>query len=250
LSDDSCRSSPTRIGLPVRWHPEVVQRLPGLTFWFVTIDRVRVASSDARFDNLEKEVLAEIIRRMTLEQVKNHPVVRRYRDFYWHNLGIDPTKVRPAGEALIRRVLQGNQLYRINNVVDAYNLASVRTGLAFGVFDHNVLVPPLEVRFARAGEPFLGIAKGEPIALTGRELLLTDSRAIVCVHPYRDAERSKVTQQTSRLLVLTGGVPNLDDVTVEAGLRVAMDHITRVAGGTTDKPFAIRAPTERGAAKR
>jgi len=168
--------------------------------------------------------------------------VRRYRDFYWRDLGIDPTKVRPAGEALVRRVLQGNQLYRINNVVDAYNLASLRTLLAFGVFDLDVLAPPLMVRFAEPGESFLGIAMREPIALTGRELLVTDARAIVCVHPHRDADRSKVTQQTRRLLILTGGVPNLDDATVESGLRVAIDYITRVAGGVAGEPNSVHAP--------
>jgi len=229
----------------VQWHPEVTKRLPGLTFWFASIDQVHVVPSDSRFDALEKDTIAQVRGSFSLEQLKDHPVARRYRDFYWRDLGIDPTKVRPAGEALIRRVLQGNQLYRINNVVDAYNLASLRTGLAFGVFDWNVLAPPLTVRFAQPGEPFLGIAMRDSIVLTGRELLLTDSRAIVCVHPYRDADRSKVTQQTSRLLILTGGVPNLDDDTVEAGLRVAIDYITRVAGGIPSEPSAIRALAER-----
>lgn len=236
--------------LPVEWRPEVIGRLPRLTFWLATIDGVRVAPSDARFSTLEEDTVNQIRQSMILERLKDHPVVRRYRDFYWRDLGIDPTKVRPAGEALVRRVLQGNRLYRINNVVDAYNLASLRTLLAFGVFDWNVLAPPLTVRFAQPGEPFLGIAMRDSISLTGRELLLTDTQAIVCVHPYRDAARSKVTQQTSRLLVLTGGVPNLENATVEAGLRVAIDYITRVAGGTASKPFAIQAPDKQVAPKR
>jgi DNA/RNA-binding domain of Phe-tRNA-synthetase-like protein len=233
----------------VEWNPEVVRRLPHLTFWFATIDGVRVAPSDARFNTLEQEVATEIRQRIALEQLKDHPVVRRYRDFYWRDLGIDPTKVRPAGEALVRRVLQGSQLYRINNVVDAYNLASLRTLLAFGVFDSNVLAPPLTIRFAQPGESFLGIAMRDFIALTGRELLLTDTQAIVCVHPYRDANRSKVTPQTTRLLMMTGGVPDLDDATAEAGLRVAIDYIISVAGGTASKPWAIRALAERVAVK-
>jgi len=236
--------------LTVEWQPEVLRRLPHLTFWLATVQGVHVASSDARFNTLEEDTVTQIRRNFILEQLKDHPVVRRYRDFYWRDLGIDPTKVRPAGEALIRRVLQGNQLYRINNVVDAYNLASLRTGLAFGVFDWNVLAPPLTVRFAQPGEPFLGIAMRDSTVLTGRELLLTDSQAIVSVHPYRDADRSKVTQQTSRLLILTGGVPNLDDNTVEAGLRVAIDYITRVAGGRASEPGAIRASAERATHKR
>jgi DNA/RNA-binding domain of Phe-tRNA-synthetase-like protein len=230
--------------LRIEWDSEALRRLPELTFWVATIEQVRVTPSDASFSALEAEVVAQVRQRIVLDQLKDHPVARRYRDFYWRDLGIDPTKVRPAGEALVRRVLQGNQLYRINNVVDAYNLASLRTLLAFGVFDLNVLAPPLTVRFAQVGEPFLGIAMRAPISLTGRELLVADAKAIVSVHPYRDADRSKVTGHTTRLLILTGGVPNLDDATVEAGLRVAIDYITRVAGGRASTPSAIRAPAQ------
>lgn len=229
---------------PVEWHPEVVRRLPNLIFWFATIEGVQVTPSDARVNALEAEIVAQIRQKVILEQLKDHRVVRQYRDFYWRDLGIDPTKVRPAGEALVRRVLQGNQLYRINNVVDAYYVASLHTLLAFGVFDLDVLVPPLTVRFAQPGEPFFGIAMRESISLTGRELLLTDAQAIISVHPYRDANRSKVTQQTTRLLIMTGGVPHLDDATVEAGLRIAIDYITRVAGGVSSKLWTIRAPVQ------
>lgn len=34
-------------------------------------------------------------------------------------LGLDPTKTRPSNEALLRRVLKGEPLYRINTLVDA-----------------------------------------------------------------------------------------------------------------------------------
>jgi phosphoenolpyruvate synthase (EC 2.7.9.2) len=42
----------------------------------------------------------------SLEGLKEDPVVRAYRDFYWR-LGIDPTKVRPSSEALARRAFRG-----------------------------------------------------------------------------------------------------------------------------------------------
>ena len=41
-------------------------------------------------------------------------------------LGLDPTKTRPSNEALLRRVLKGEALYRVNTLVDALNLASLR----------------------------------------------------------------------------------------------------------------------------
>src|SRR5213593_855629 len=43
----------------------------------------------------------------------------------FHRLDIDPTKTRPSSEALLRRVLQGKGLPRVNAVVDVCNLCSL-----------------------------------------------------------------------------------------------------------------------------
>ena len=50
-------------------------------------------------------------------------------------LGLDPTKTRPSNEALLRRVLKGEALYRVNTLVDALNLCSLRDQLPFGLYD-------------------------------------------------------------------------------------------------------------------
>jgi len=57
-------------------------------------------------------------------------------------LGLDPTKTRPSSEALLRRVLKGEALYRINTLVDAMNLCSLRAQLPFGLYDLGRIEPP------------------------------------------------------------------------------------------------------------
>ena len=49
----------------------------------------------------------------SLDGLKDEENIRAYRDFFW-KLGIDPTKIRPAAEALIRRILGGKEIPRIN----------------------------------------------------------------------------------------------------------------------------------------
>src|SRR4029079_2279696 len=53
----------------------------------------------------------------------------------YKDLGLDPTKTRPSSEALLRRVLKGVALYRINVLADALNLCSLRAQLPFGLYD-------------------------------------------------------------------------------------------------------------------
>ncbi|MEM2290012.1 MAG: phenylalanine--tRNA ligase beta subunit-related protein, partial [Candidatus Hadarchaeales archaeon] len=158
---------------------------------------------------LKRRVEAEIRGRLTLEQVKDHPVFRAYRDFYWR-LGIDPTKDRPAGEALVRRILSGRPLPTINTAVDCYNLASAETGVAMGAYDASKLSGELVLRKAKPGEEFLGIGFTEAVRLRGGEPVISDGQRLIAVYPYRDSDITKITLETTSILLLSCGVPGLD----------------------------------------
>ena len=86
-------------------------------------------------------------------------------------LGIDPTKTRPSNEALLRRALKGEALYRINTLVDALNLVSLREQLPFGLYDLEQVRPPVVLRKGAAGEAYEGIRKGT-VNVEGRPTLV------------------------------------------------------------------------------
>ena len=75
-------------------------------------------------------------------------------------LGIDPTKTRPSNEALLRRALKGETLYRINTLVDALNLLSLREQLPFGLYDLDRVRPPVELRRGACGRGLRGHPQG------------------------------------------------------------------------------------------
>lgn len=75
-------------------------------------------------------------------------------------LGLDPTKTRPSNEALLRRALKGEPLYKINTLVDSMNLCSLRYQLPFGLYDLDRITPPVVLRKGLAGEGYEGIRKG------------------------------------------------------------------------------------------
>lgn len=236
------RSSLYRLGVKMNliWDSEVINRLPSLVFCLGEINGVQVSASNEQFDALEAKVVENVRKEFTLKSVKEHPLVRLYRDFFWQHLQIDPTKIRPAAEALLRRVLAGKQLYRINNVVDAYYLAALRTQLSFSIFDQNVIKPPLRIRYAKTNESFLGIGMDAPIQLKGRELVFEDAQNLLSIHPYRDAERSKITSKTKKVLIITGGIPGLEVAYSRQGLQICMKYILQLAGGTQGNLYIKR----------
>ncbi len=80
------------------------------------------------------EQLSQIQHSLTTQQISQLPVAQFTRRGY-KATGKDPARYRPSAEALLRRVVQGKGLYRINNVVDCLNLVSVKTAFSIGGYD-------------------------------------------------------------------------------------------------------------------
>ena len=164
----------------IYWSAEVSENFSGLSVGMGVVSNVHVEKENEQILRLKKAVYDEVRARYKIEALKDDQTVRAYRDFYW-KLGIDPTKTRPSGEALLRRVLHGNELPTISTVVGAYNLASLKTIIPISGFDNEKLNPPFNVRFAEKGETFTGIGMSKPMSLTDRILVLADKSQVLCI---------------------------------------------------------------------
>jgi DNA/RNA-binding domain of Phe-tRNA-synthetase-like protein len=209
---------------------ELGSKFPGLMALVLRVRGIEVKKQDSSLEEFKAEVTERAKDRWKLDQLREHPVFRAYRDFFWR-FGIDPTKTRPAAEALIRRLLRGRPLPRINTFVDAYNLASVETATPLAAFDEDGLAGDLLMREARDGELFLGIGMNKPVALGGGEAVVDDGEKLIAIYPYRDAEICKITRVTSNVTMLICGVPNIDEDTLINAGRVAVEYTTRFCGG-------------------
>jgi DNA/RNA-binding domain of Phe-tRNA-synthetase-like protein len=117
----------------------------------------------------------------------------------FHQLGVDPTKTRPSSEALLRRVVQGKGLPRVNLAVDVCNLCSLEHQLPLGLYDRAFVKGIVHARAGRDGEGYPGIRK-QRVNLAGRLLLSDDEGPFGA--PTSDSERTSVQPTTSRLLVV------------------------------------------------
>jgi len=210
--------------------PELRSTFPGLRVVELKLAGLTVRSSDPDLEQFKLEVQERVRGRIaSLEEVKHQPIFRAYRDFFW-KVGIDPTKTRPAGEALTRRILGGRDLPRVNTVVDSYNLASVETSIAIAAFDSKkVSEDALIMRKAERGESFLGIGMGSPDSLSGVEVVIEDkaSHRLIAVYPYRDSDDSKVTESTTDILFMMCGVPGIDDAALERAETTTREYVRR-----------------------
>lgn len=135
----------------------------------------------------------------TLKELSGIAATRRV----YRACGKDPSRYRPASEALIRRQLTGKSLYQIDTLVDLVNLASIAYGYSIGGFDADKFEgDTLTLGIGREGEPYEGIGRGL-INIAGLPVY-RDSKGGVGT-PTSDNERTKITLQTTHLVVLING---------------------------------------------
>ena len=117
----------------------------------------------------------------------------RARELY-RKFGIDPTRVRPSSEALLRRMKKGEPLPRINSLVDVANAMSVQLQVPVGLYDlGKVKGEELVIRLGREGEGYEGIGK-ERINVAGR-ICVADADG-PCGNPSADSRRTMITTDT------------------------------------------------------
>ncbi|MEM3731551.1 MAG: phenylalanine--tRNA ligase beta subunit-related protein [Candidatus Bathyarchaeia archaeon] len=208
-------------------------KFPPLAICVGVIDNVRIEKENESIKSLKRSVYEEVRAKYSVETLKDNLTVRAYRDFYWR-LGIDPTKIRPSGEALLRRVLHGGELPSISTVVDAYNLASLKTIVPISGFDREKLNPPFQVRFAKDGETFIGIGMNKPTNLTSRMLVLADERQVLSIYPYRDSDNTKITEKTRNVLVVGYGAPGIFQEQLVDAVETTLSYIKLVANGKVE----------------
>lgn len=217
----------------MKFSQEVLDTFPGISVAEGAILSVQIAREDPRLDALKQEIIRVITSRYTPEQVKDDPVFRAYRDFFW-SVGVDPTKTRPASEALVRRILSGGKLPGINTAVDAYNLASACSGIPVAAFDADTLTGDLTLRFAQEGEQFLGIGMEKPVVLKKNQVIMTDERQIIAIYPYRDSDSTKVTVRTRNIRIITCGVPGIKRENLIEAYDLVAGYLREYAGGISE----------------
>lgn len=186
------------------------------------IEGIKVKKSSKEFEKFKDEKIKEALKKYDLKTLKDDDIVRKYRAFFW-KIGIDPTKIRPSSEALVRRVLSGN-IPRINMAVDCYNLASIETLIAMGAYNLGKVKGELSIKFS-TGERFIGIGKKEII--TKGQIVLRDEEKILSIYPYRDADITKITDETSKLIIVSCGVEGIEKAKLNEASELAKEYIAK-----------------------
>lgn len=180
------------------------------------------AGLDGELKVREEEILRLAEPRAVLEATQVAAARAAYKA-----LGKDPARYRGSAEALLRRLIAGKGLPRINAVVDVINLVSVESRMPVGLYDLEHVQGGIVFRAGRSGETYKGIGKYD-LNLEGLPLFADAGGPHGSATS--DSERTMVTAATKKIVALIVSFSGAADL--ERWMQRMCDLLTLYAAGT------------------
>ena len=200
---------------------ELVSAVPTLQLSCIECD----VEMQEKNDHLWEEIVSkidELNRSLKVEDISKLPAIAASRLAY-KACGKDPARYRLSAEALLRRVVNRNELYQVNNVVDALNLVSISCGFSIGGYDAGKINGKAVFGIGKKDEPYQGIGRGE-LNIESMPVFRDELGAFGT--PTSDSVRTSVTMETKRFLMI------IIDYGTEKAL---LDEATQLAGKLLSK---------------
>lgn len=212
--------------------PEIIEKFhPNLGV--ITAEGVDNTQTVAAIEAMFTEAAAALKQAFApYENPAQHPTLAAWRQAF-KAFGTDPQRYRSSIEALARRVLKDNPLPRINTLVDLYNYVSIKHIMSIGGEDHEALRGPLRLAFADGNEPFIVLngEKNDPPA--PGEIVYKDDEGVICrMWNWREGDRTKLTKETRRAVIVIDTIPPTTKAAVEAAAAELAELIRKYCGGT------------------
>ncbi len=175
----------------------------------VLVARGVISTSNPEIDGLLKDEEVRVRDNFDPETFQQDSRLQAWREAY-RLFGTKPRDGKSSIENLIRIVLSGRALKRVNTLVDLYNLISLKYVLPVGGEDIDQIKGVLQLRFAAENEaPALLLGDTEPTIPAVGEVFYCDDLGAVCRKwNWREADRTKLSDQTKNaVFVLEGLAP-------------------------------------------
>lgn len=210
---------------------EVFARFPEYRRGVVLAYDVCNGASPAELVQLLRQEEARARARLNLETLTAEPRLASWREAF-RLLGYKPGDFRPSIEALLRRVLRGQELPSINALVDIGNIVSLRHLLPVGGHAIDVLTQDIALRPALGVEEFVPFGSQAVEHPFSGEFIFSEGDTVLTRRwIWRQANHTLTLPETAAIEINLDGLPPVTAADVEAAARDVMDLVERFCLG-------------------
>jgi DNA/RNA-binding domain of Phe-tRNA-synthetase-like protein len=169
--------------------------------------------------------------RLHVDTLTAEPRLASWREAF-RQLGYKPGDFRPSIEALLRRVLRGQELPSINALVDIGNIVSLRHLLPVGGHAIDLLEQDIALRPASGAEDFVPFgSQGVEHPVPGEFIFVEGNQVLTRRWIWRQANHSLTLPETTAIEFNLDALPPVTAEELEAAGKDVMGLVGRFCGG-------------------
>jgi DNA/RNA-binding domain of Phe-tRNA-synthetase-like protein len=210
---------------------EVFARFPDYRRGVVVAQDVRNGGSPAELVKMLRDEEMAVRERLNMDTLTAEPRLASWREAF-RQLGYKPGDFRPSIEALLRRVLRGQELPTINTLVDIGNIVSLRHLLPVGGHAIDVLTRAIALRPATGAEDFVPFGSQEIEHPVPGEFIFVEGNTVLTRRwIWRQANHTMTLPETAAIEFNIDGLPSVTLRDIEAAAADLTGLIERFCGG-------------------
>jgi DNA/RNA-binding domain of Phe-tRNA-synthetase-like protein len=164
--------------------------------------------------------------------IRTDPLVTAFYDVS-RQVGVHPKTDRCSLEKLLTFAFKRGDLPAINNLVDAYNLVSIRTSCSLGAHDLDRIALPVSLGLLEGSESFTPLGSDQAMVTKAGEYGYVDAEnRLLCRLDVLQADFSKVTEATENALVIVEATAAHSGDLIQRAFVELTELVPRYCGGT------------------
>lgn len=211
---------------------KIFEKFDGVNIGVVIVKNLRNIGDAAEIQNTLRKEEERIRNVYKLEDLGNEPNITAWRKAY-ADFGAKPKEHKSSVENLYRLILEGLSLRHINNLVDIYNLVSLKHMLPVGGEDLDKIQGDILLTFATDNElPVLLLGDKDPRPPKPGEVIYKDSVSAICRRwNWREVGRTKLTEQTRNCILVVEGLSPISQNQIRNAVEKLKTLVEKYCGG-------------------
>ena len=189
----------------------VFENFPDLNVGVVIAKGIDNAGTSGEIEKLLREKESGIRQKFDTQTLSQNQKIAVWRKAY-SSFGAKPSENPSSVENLYRFVLKGNSMRHISKLVDIYNFISLKHTIPLGGEDLDKIHGDIRLVVAGSNEPdVLLLGDKEPRPPHEGEVIYKDEMSAICRRfNWREADRTKLTEETKNAILVAEGLPPAD----------------------------------------